>query len=286
MQHEYVKFLTVVEEGSFNLAANKLHITQPALSIAIKNLEKELGAQLLYRSPRGVKLTEAGEVVYKQAKIMRRTKKNLLSRLGEELKSAKTLKLGVIDSIGRILIDSQNLAPKINLELIIDRTNHLIESLRIDKIDMAFVSMSKSRNIDEVQLEPLGKEKFSLVCAPGIEGAVIQDINQSATINNFLSYDKHSNTNTLMRRCFKDLGLKVEGSFYSTNPDLIRLMALHGKGVALLPDSTIRQNLKNDTLIKLKAVAFSRPIASATLVGKYISDDMTQLKENVKKGLQ
>jgi len=59
--HQLQCFLAVVEEGGFNRATTRLHITQPALSYQIKRLEEELGVSLFHRHPRGISPTEAGE---------------------------------------------------------------------------------------------------------------------------------------------------------------------------------------------------------------------------------
>lgn len=67
-QIEY--FLAVVERGSITAAAGALHVAQPSLSHAIKQLESDLGAQLLHRMPRGVRLTPAGEAFARQARRM------------------------------------------------------------------------------------------------------------------------------------------------------------------------------------------------------------------------
>lgn len=63
-------FVAIVEEGGFSRAAERLHISQPPLSIQIRNLENELGVQLLERSNRGVLLTAAGTVFYEEAQAM------------------------------------------------------------------------------------------------------------------------------------------------------------------------------------------------------------------------
>src|SRR5437763_16230767 len=61
-------FVTVVEEGSFSKAAERVYRTQPAVSIAIRRLDEEIGAPLLERSQKMPTLTEAGELVYDYAK--------------------------------------------------------------------------------------------------------------------------------------------------------------------------------------------------------------------------
>ena len=63
-------FVAIVEEGGFSRAAERLHVSQPPLSIQIRNLESELGVQLLERSNRGVLLTAAGTVFYEEAQAM------------------------------------------------------------------------------------------------------------------------------------------------------------------------------------------------------------------------
>lgn len=60
-------FVKIIEAGSFSRAAAAVHVAQPALSQQIAELEEELGVQLLQRTPRGVKPTAAGQVLYREA---------------------------------------------------------------------------------------------------------------------------------------------------------------------------------------------------------------------------
>src|SRR3989337_3484053 len=65
--HQLQCFMAVIEEGGFNRATTRLHITQPALSYQIKRLEEELGVSLFHRRPRGISPTEAGRVLLQNA---------------------------------------------------------------------------------------------------------------------------------------------------------------------------------------------------------------------------
>lgn len=64
--HTYHIFYTAAKYGSISTAAKKLYISQPAVSKAVARLEQTLGTQLLVRTSRGVTLTEAGEILYRQ----------------------------------------------------------------------------------------------------------------------------------------------------------------------------------------------------------------------------
>src|SRR5690625_7080509 len=74
-------FLTIANTGSFSKAAKSIFVTQPTLSWNIQNLEDELGAKLFYPSDEGLKLTEAGEILYANAtdilKIVANTEQQL-----------------------------------------------------------------------------------------------------------------------------------------------------------------------------------------------------------------
>jgi DNA-binding transcriptional LysR family regulator len=61
----YKIFYHTAKSGSFSSAAQKLYISQSAVSQAIKNLEEKMGAQLFLRKPRNVKLTDEGELLFK-----------------------------------------------------------------------------------------------------------------------------------------------------------------------------------------------------------------------------
>lgn len=61
-------FATVAEQRHFSRAGELLNLSQPGVSLHIRNLENELGTKLLHRSPKEVRLTEAGAILYKHVK--------------------------------------------------------------------------------------------------------------------------------------------------------------------------------------------------------------------------
>jgi len=81
----YEFFLKVSEMGSISKAADKLYISQPALSQQLKNLEKELDASLFIRSNKGIELTEEGKIVYKYFSMSEK----LLQEMKKEIRDKK-----------------------------------------------------------------------------------------------------------------------------------------------------------------------------------------------------
>lgn len=109
-------FLAVAENGSLASAANVIGIAQPSLSLQIKNLEARLGADLLVRTPRGVRLTDAGEVLLHHARLIL----NAVEEAKEQVRQAGTMPTGKVvfglpSSVSMVL--SVPLAETIRLDL-------------------------------------------------------------------------------------------------------------------------------------------------------------------------
>lgn len=114
-------FVAVASHGSFNRAAESLHVTQPPLSRQVKDLEEELGVTLLMRGTNSVKLTEAGERFYEEARevllraedavrrVRGETQKQVL-RVGYSTSNATTL-------VSAVLAKFQAAAPRVRIEL-------------------------------------------------------------------------------------------------------------------------------------------------------------------------
>ncbi len=93
-QLEY--FLAVADHGGFTAAAAALHVSQPALSTAVKALERDVGAMLLHRLPRGVRLTDAGAELAASARLIARELETARARIDE----VTGLMAGRLDIIG------------------------------------------------------------------------------------------------------------------------------------------------------------------------------------------
>lgn len=144
VQLEYL--LAVVNFGSFSLAAERCFITQPSLSMQIKNLEEELGVMLLDRSKKPVMLTQAGMVVAERARETVR----MFNSVYEDVSVLKgtiagVLRLGVIPTIApyllpRMVQDFAHRCPDVHLEIKEMITPQIVRSMEHDEIDAAILA--------------------------------------------------------------------------------------------------------------------------------------------------
>jgi LysR family hca operon transcriptional activator len=114
-------FVAVAAHGSFNRAAEILHLTQPALSRQVKDLEDELGVPLLVRGQNTVKLTESGDLFYEEAREVIARANEAVQRVRGEARS-EILRVGYAPSMiagimSAILGKFQSATPRVRIEL-------------------------------------------------------------------------------------------------------------------------------------------------------------------------
>src|SRR5918997_5577892 len=122
-------FCAVVERGSFSQAAERLGVTQPAVSLQIRSLEKRLGQQLLDRSGRRVEPTEAGVRLYRGAQRLLALEEQLLDEVAGEGEGELAGQLQIGASTGPaaivvppLLCEFQRLHPAVHVSLVVSDT--------------------------------------------------------------------------------------------------------------------------------------------------------------------
>lgn len=161
-QLEYFREIYIT--GSFSRAAEKLGITQPALSLQIQKLEEELDFKLIDRARRPLKLTEEGKVLYqKSVEILQQIEqlKDVALDLVEEIKG--TLKIGIIPTLSPYLVPlfAGNLNqdyPALQIEIFELRTEEIITQLKMGLLDVGIISTPISEK--NINIEPVFYELF------------------------------------------------------------------------------------------------------------------------------
>lgn len=176
-------FTTVVEEKTVTAAAEKLHMTQPPLTMQLHALESELGCKLFERKGRTLSLTDAGQHMYRRAlEII-----GMCDNAQREMKDYRngtvgTLRIGVISSVQgtlftKILKEYHDRYPNIKISVFSANTYQLLEKLQNREIDTAITrtpfSAAKlhAEYIRTEEIHAIGKSEFFCKAAAGGAGA-------------------------------------------------------------------------------------------------------------------
>jgi DNA-binding transcriptional LysR family regulator len=165
-------FCAVVERKSFSQAAERLGVTQPAVSLQIRSLEQRLGRQLLDRSGRRVEPTEAGLRLYASAQRLLALEENLLEELaaGDEGSITGTLELGASTGPGGtvvpvLLCEFQERHPDVRVDLTVSDTQSVVDQVADRMLELGIVGAGRRHR--GVTFEPFFRDEVVLACPPG-----------------------------------------------------------------------------------------------------------------------
>jgi DNA-binding transcriptional LysR family regulator len=165
-------FCAVVERRSFSQAAEQLGVTQPAVSLQIRSLEKRLGVQLLDRSGRRVEPTEAGRRLYRSAQRVLTAEEQLLSELGDEADGELTgrLELGASTGPGGtvlplVLCEFRQRHPAVQIALSVSETQRVVEQVARREVELGVVGAQRRHR--GVAFEPFFRDEVVLAVPAG-----------------------------------------------------------------------------------------------------------------------
>ena len=231
-------FHTVARLGSVSQAAREMHLTQPAVSIQIGLLEESAGTPLLARVGRGIRLTEAGELLAGYAgRIL-----DLWREAGEEMAAHRgvfsgTLRVGAVTTaeylLPPLLVAFVDEHPKVKVKLQVGNRDHIVRMLAGHEIDVAIMGRAPSEL--KTVSTPFAKHPMAFIAAPAHPLMNQPQLGlASLTSANLLVRERGSGTRTTVERLFKDAGIPLRiGSELSSN-EAIKQMCAAGFGVAFL----------------------------------------------------
>src|SRR5580765_2823429 len=157
-------FCAVVERKSFSQAAERLGVTQPAVSLQIRSLEQRLGRQLLDRSGRRVEPTEAGRLLYASAQRLLALEEHLLEELQADDEGAVTgtLELGASTGPGGtvvplLLCEFHELHPDVRVRLTVSDTQTLVDQVANRELELGIVGAARRHR--GVTFEPFFRDE-------------------------------------------------------------------------------------------------------------------------------
>ena len=164
-------FCAVVERKSFSQAAEHLGVTQPAVSLQVRALEKRLGRQLLDRSGRRVEPTEAGLRLYRGAQRLLALEEQLVDEVAGEDEGPLRgrLELGASSGPGEtvlplLLCEFQRLHPDVTVALSVSDTHTVVELVAERELELGVVGAARRHRA--VVFEPFFRDEVVLACPP------------------------------------------------------------------------------------------------------------------------
>jgi DNA-binding transcriptional LysR family regulator len=163
--------VVVVDRASFSQAADHLGVTQPAVSLAIRSLERRLGTTLIDRSGRTVAPTEAGQIVYRHAQRILAQEQELISNLSEEQSAiGGSLVVGASTGPGervlpQLLGSFRLLHPEVLVSLRVDDTDTVVDRVADRQLELGIVGAERPHR--SLVFEPFLRDELVLLTPAG-----------------------------------------------------------------------------------------------------------------------
>jgi len=257
-----LRFIVAVSrEKNFRRAAEKSFVSQPALSLAVKKLEEELGVLLFERSHSQITVTPIGEQIVEQAirTLEEAARIKEIARQGNDQLIGK-IKLGVIYSAGPYLLPQiiptlRVTAPEMPLDVEENLTATLEGQLRSGMLDAAIIALPF--DVPGINVRPLYEESF-VVAVPishpwaGRESIHAEELSDEKVL---LLNSGHCFSNQVLQACpsLTQKGEVLQGNSLET----IRNMVASNLGITVLPQSAVEQRYLNPLI---KVIPFAKPI--------------------------
>ncbi len=284
MNLDYLKsFFVIVESNSISKAARKLHLTQPGLSMQLQNLENEIGAKLLIRSNKGVKLTKEGKMVYEQAKNILTIEQNIRQNIKEIQSEKDILNVASCKSFGQYVLPNlifrfRESHPDLQVNLNINSTCNIIKSFMSHETNIGIIT--DAHNYDDITSYPLMEDKLALLSSVhGKDELTLDELREVPLIIR----DDSSCTRLLLSDFIKPYGLDLNDLniiLSSNSLETIKSTIISGHGYSFLPKLFAIDELKMGTLKEVKVpidTSFSYHFASRE--DKYLSSYEQEFKE-------
>lgn len=261
----------VGEKLNFRAAAEACFVTQSTLSSGIKELENQLGVELVERDPRGVRLTKAGEEAVQRAMLLLAAARDLVEAAkgaGEPLSG--TFRLGVIPTVAPFLLpvvlpELRETYPQLKLYLREDLTERLLERLRSADLDAALIALPFDTG--ELAVLPLFKDEFWFVARgddphAGQKEVLVRELEPGSVL---LLEEGHCLRDHAIAAC-GTRGSKSQSMVEATSLNTLIQMVEGGLGVTLLPEITLKAGILNGTRLIARPFATNVPSRTIALV--------------------
>src|SRR5688572_25548182 len=290
MQIESLKvFCDLADTESFTKAAQINSITQSAVSQQISSLERQFKSLLIERSKKRFRLTREGQVLYEYSKQILNTFDSMTNRL-QEIKDivSGTIRVATIYSIGLhdlppFLKKYLKAYPTVNVHVEYRRSNQVYEDVVSNLVDIGLVAYPQRDT--RLEIVVLRKEMLVLICHPNHPLAKLKSIRlRELAGQKFISFDPDIPTRKAIDKMLREQNVDVTHAMEFDNIETVKRAVEIEAGIAIVPQSTITQEVTKQTLaeVRLEDADFYRPLAAIHKKNKVLSPAMRQFISVIK----
>ncbi|MBT2649419.1 LysR family transcriptional regulator [Bacillus sp. ISL-34] len=273
-------FIILSDCLNFTEAAEQLYCSQPAVSMQIQSLERDLGFPLFDRIGKKLYLTKQGEHFKPYAEQMI----NLFHSSKEHIKQLDnlaygTLSFGASNFVGvyllpAILSDFNKKFPGIKINMNITSSIHLIHMLESNKVEMLVLSDRIPIDENRFQFKTFYQDELVLIVNNQHRLAQKDVCTFEDLVNETLILKPYkSATRNYLEEKFKEYGFSSPKYMEISNLEAIKQSVIHGLGVSIVSSFAIKQEIENDLLVEvpIEGVKFLRGIRYVHHRGKHLS---------------
>lgn len=261
--HEYandlILFALIVDCGSFSKAAEAAGITSSVVSKRIGRLEKSLGARLLYRTTRSLRLTENGQVLYRHAREISTKIQDALYAVSEKSDElAGVIRMSVPTISGELLLSecvAEFCSQHPNLKIEMRLENRFVDLVN-EGIDLAI----RTGTMPDSSLiaRPILDSRWVIVCSPGYLDLHPEPRSAKELLNHnclTYTYQESGTANWLMKQpgSSEIYEMQVNGNLSVNNARAIRKAVISGHGIAMVPRCMVYEDIQDGKLIEILA---------------------------------
>lgn len=263
-------FVAVARTQSFTEACIQVHLSQPALSIAIKNLEEEVGGALFSRTTRAIALTPEGEEFYPVARKILQDCDLALEDLSQRFALNRgRVVLAAMPSFASSLLpglisEYRTLYPGVSVTVNDVIAEDVVDTVRNGQVEVG-ITFDPGRS-EDLSFMPLFDDRFVAVVPAQHTLAEHDKVSWQALLNNdFIALQRPSSIRLLIEAKLRQLGMQMSPEFETHQLATIGRMVVTGLGVSAVPSLCIQQMREQGAVCReLHTPVMSRPVGIVT----------------------
>ena len=275
-------FVAIAESGTFTAGALRVHVTQAAISMQIRQLETEIGAKVFVRAPRHVILTEAGEQLLRRARHILREHDAALDEIAElagaergRLRIGSASAMVLTDQLPGILKELRSQHPGAEIAVMSGTSEVLVDQILAGEVDIAFVSLPV--DVRGIKTERLSEDQLVAIASPRHKLAKQRTISAYTLAGERLILgERGGNTRRLIDQFFAQAGVTLHVAMELSRQQAIRRMVEADMGVGIVPLQSVIEDVENGKLVRwwIEGAQINWELGLAQLTGGYESPIM------------